>query len=149
MELMKWNPPRELFSSGNRMRDLFDDFFYPLFKEESTRSIWGWNPKVDVYEEDGRLIFKAELPGVEKKDIEVTVKDAVLTLKGERSADNEVKDKEKNYYRRERSSGKFVRSFNLPAEVNPENIEADYKDGILKVSVPKPEKLKTKQITVH
>ena len=147
MELLRWNPSRELFSPRNQMRDLFDDFFYPLFKEDSPRSMWGWNPKVDVYEEEGRIVFKAELPGVDKKDIEVTVKDAVLTLKGERSVDKEVK--EKNYYRKERSFGKFERAFNLPGDVNAESIEADFKDGILKVSVPKPKELKTKQITVH
>lgn len=147
MELMRWNPSKELFTPRNRMRGLFDEFFYPLFKEDSPRSVWGWSPTVDVYEEGDRLVFKAELPGVDKKDIEVTVKDSVLTLKGERSVDKEVK--EKDYYRRERSFGKFERSFNLPADVGAESIEADYKDGILKVSVAKPKELKTKQITVH
>ena len=147
MELMRWKPAREMVSLRERMNDFFDDFFFPMPKEDTARSMWGWNPKVDVYEEDDHIVLKAELPGVDKKDIDVNVSNGVLTVKGERSIDNEVK--EKNYFRKERSFGRFERSFTLPGEVDPEKIEADYKDGILKVSVPKPEDARPKQITVH
>ena len=84
---------------------------------------------------------------VDKKDIEVDVKDRVLTLKGERSSDNEVT--EDNYYRRERCFGKFERAFNLPVDVELDKIKANYKDGVLEIEIPKPEEKKPKQITVH
>ena len=89
----------------------------------------------------------ATMKAIEKKDIVIDVKDGVLTLKGERSFDNEVK--EKKYYCRERSFGKFERVFRLSGDIDPEKISADYKDGILKIDIPKPEEQKPKQITVH
>ena len=85
--------------------------------------------------------------GIDKKDIALDVKDRVLTLKGERAFDNEVK--EENFYRRERTYGKFERAFNLPAHVKIEDIKADYKDGVLRIEIPKPEVQQPKQITVH
>jgi HSP20 family protein len=91
-----------------------------------------------MYDEDDRVVIKAELPGVDKKDIAVDVKDRVLTLSGERTYDNEVKAE--NYYRRERAYGKFQRAFNLPADVDSDKINADFKDGLLIIEVPKPEK---------
>jgi HSP20 family protein len=147
MELMRWKPAGEIFSLQHKMNDFFDDFFFPMNFGETDRRMEGWNPKVDIYEEEGHIVLKAELPGVDKKDIAVDVKDDVLTLKGERSADSEVKDK--NYYRKERFFGRFERSFTLPVNVDAGKITADYKDGVLKVSLPKPEEIKPKQITVH
>jgi HSP20 family protein len=84
---------------------------------------------------------------MEKKDISIDLKDRVLTLKGERSVDNEVK--EDRYYRRERSFGRFERAFTIPSGLNPDKIKANYKDGVLKIEVPKPEEEKPKQITIH
>jgi HSP20 family protein len=136
-----------MFSLQNRMNDFFDDFFFPMGVGETVRQVWDWNPKVDIYEEEDQIVLTAELPGVDKKGIEVDVKDGVLTLKGERSADNEVR--EKNYHRKERSFGRFERSFKLQRDVDTGKITADYKDGILKVSIPKPEEVKPKQITIH
>jgi HSP20 family protein len=147
MDLMRWNPARDVFSWRNRMNRLFDDFFVPAQKEEEDGSLWSWNPAVDVLDKDDHLVITAEIPGVDKKDISVDVKDRVLTLRGERSSDNEVK--EENFYRRERIYGKFERSFTLPAEIDPDSIKAEYKDGVLKIEVPKPEGHKPKQITVH
>jgi HSP20 family protein len=147
MELMKWNPMSDFLSLRGRMNRMFDDFFLPSTVNGEDMLSWGWNPVVDIYDNDDNIVFKAELPGVDKKDISVDIKDSVLTLKGERSANNEVK--EDNYYRKESTYGKFERSFTLPADVNPEKIKADFKDGILKIEVPKPEHKKPKQITVH
>ena len=126
---------------------MFDDFFHPTLYNEEGTSMWSWHPVVDIYEDDNNIVIKAELPGVDKKDISVDVKDRIITLSGERSADNEVKDD--NYYRRERSYGRFERSFTLPADVEPDKVKADFKDGILKLNIPKPEASKPKQITVH
>jgi len=147
MELIRWNPMRDLFSVRHRMNRLMDDFFLPGQALRQENSLWDWNPSVDIYDENDSIVLKAELPGVDKDNIEVDVKDSILTLKGERTLDNEVK--EDNYYRRERSFGKFERSFTLPVHVDPDAIKAEYKDGLLKVEIPKPIENKPKQITVH
>jgi len=106
-----------------------------------------WNPAVDLYEKDDHFVIKAELPGVDKKDIAIDLKDRVLTLSGERSYENEVK--EENYYRKERSYGKFQRAFTLPAHVDSDKIKAEFNDGLLQIEVPKPEQQKPKQVTIH
>lgn len=147
MQLMKWNPARDIFSLRHNMNGLFDDFFYPRRKTFENEGLWNWNPAVDIYEEENNIVVKAEIPGMDKDAITVDVKDGVLTLKGERTDDNEVK--EDNFYRKERTYGRFERAFTLPTDVNTEEISAEYKDGVLKVTVPKPEKQKPKQITVH
>jgi HSP20 family protein len=147
MELMRWNPARSLFNPSSRFDDLFNSFFWPTRAAEDTQGLWNWNPAVDVYENDHAIIVKAELPGVDKDQITVDVQGRTLTLKGERKTETETK--EENYYRRERSYGHFERAFTLPAEVDPETVKAEYKDGVLKVEVPKPEAQKPKQITVH
>ena len=147
MNIIRWNPTSDMLNLRNRMNHIFSDFFHPITGENREMSMWDWNPVVDVYENDNNIVIKAELPGVDKENIHIDVKDGVLTLKGERSSDNEVK--EDNYYRRERKLGKFVRHFKLPGEVDEEKISADYKDGILKIDIPKPEEHKPKKITVH
>jgi HSP20 family protein len=147
MQLIKWNPSRDIFSLRNNFNTLFDDFFYPRRRMAAEEGGWNWNPAVDIYEEEGNIIVQAELPGVTKEGISVDVKDRVLTIKGERSVDNEVK--EDKYFRRERVYGQYKRAFTLPADVDPEGVKAEYNDGVLKVMVPKPEAQKPKQITVH
>jgi len=146
MNLVRWKPEREMFGLRYPMRRLFDDFFGPAKWEEDGDSLWNWNPAVDIVENDENLVLKAEIPGVNKEDISVDLKDRVLTIRGERSADNEVK--EDRFYRRERMFGRFERSFTLPVAVEPDHIRAEYKDGVLKVEVPKPEGHKPKQIAV-
>lgn len=147
MQLVKLNPVRDMFSFRNRINHMFDDVFYPINRDEVEFSMGSWNPVVDVYDNDDSIVIKAELPGIDKEGIEIDVKDRVLTLKGERSSESEVKDD--NYYRRERSFGKFERAFTLPADVDPDKIKADYKDGVLKIDIPKPEEKKPRQITIH
>lgn len=147
MELIRWNPMRDMFSLRHQMNHLFDDVFKPVVRGDSRLSMRDWNPRVDIYDNDENIVIKAELPGIDRKDIVIDVKDGVLTLKGERSFDNEIK--EEKYYCRERTFGKFERVFRLPAKVDPEKISADYKDGILKIDIPKPEEQKPKQINVH
>jgi HSP20 family protein len=122
----------------------------PFFRgdgEDDELRMGSWYPAVDMFDDGDKLVIKAELPGMDKKDISVDIEDRVLTLSGERDYDNEVK--EENYYRRERAQGTFKRVFNLPADVNSDKIKADFKDGVLKVEIPKPEEKKPKQITVH
>jgi HSP20 family protein len=147
MELVRWNPRRELFGLHNSINRMFNDFFSPTVSNDEALSVRGWNPVVDIYENEENIVIKAELPGVAKKDMAIDVKGRVLTLKGERSTDNEVK--EDNYYRQERYYGKFERCFTLPVEIDPEKIKADYKDGVLKIDIPKAEESKPKQVTIH
>ena len=147
MELIRWNPTRDMFSFRHQMNHLFNDVFRPVVRGDEGLSMWNQYPTVDIYDNDENISITAELPGIDKKDIVIDVKDGVLTLKGERSFDNEIK--EEKYYCRERTFGKFERVFRLPAGVDPEKISADYKDGILKIDVPKPEGKKPKQIAVH
>lgn len=147
MELMRWNPMKDMASLCHQTDHLFDGFFRPITRYDSKLSRWNWNPVVDIYDNDKNIVIKAELPGIDKKNIAIDLKDGVLTLKGERSSDNEIK--EEKYHRRERIFGKFERVFRLSADVNPEKIRAEYKDGVLEIQIPKPEEQKPKQITVH
>jgi HSP20 family protein len=105
-----------------------------------------WTPAVDIKEEDERFVLKADVPGVEPKDIEVTMEDGVLTIKGERKHESE---EEVNGYKRvERSYGTFYRRFSLPDSANAEGVTAKGKDGVLEVVIPKHEKVQPRRITV-
>jgi HSP20 family protein len=147
MELVKWNPWNEMMGLRNSLHRMFDDGSFSAQREARGLTSGCWNPAVDVYETDEAYVVNAELPGLNKEDIAINVKDRILTVKGERSFDHEVK--EDRYYRRERAFGKFQRSFSLPEGVDSEMITAEFKNGILKVSIPRPEAKKPKQITVH
>lgn len=147
MQLVRFNPTRNRFAFPKRFDNWFDDFFYPATKGADSVSAPIWNPRVDIYDDNDNIVVKAEVPGVDKKDLFVDLKGRVLTLKGERSHDNEVK--EDKYFRRETSFGQFERSFTLPTDVDPESVKAEYKDGVLKVNIPKPEETKPKTISVH
>ena len=147
MNLVKWNPWREMDTFSNRLNSFFDSRFFPSvwFSEES--GLRDWRPVVDIYDEDDKIVIKAEIPGVDKDKINVDVKDGILTLTGERSYENEAK--EENYHRRERAFGRFERSFALPDGLDSDKIDADYKDGVLRIEIPKPEEKKPKKIEIH
>ena len=147
MNLVKWNPITDVFGVRNPMNRLFDDIFFPFNCATNESAISSWHPSVDIYEDGDHMVIKAELPGVEKENIHVDVNGRVLTLTGERVLDREVN--EENYYRQERTFGKFERSFTLPTEIDPENIKADFSKGVLKVDILRPEEQKPKKITVH
>ncbi len=147
MSLVRWNPWREMSTLQHRVNHLFNEPFFRSDSENDELRMGSWYPAVDMFDDGETIVIKAELPGMDKKDISVDIEDRVLTLSGERSYDNEVK--EESYYRRERAFGTFKRSFNLPADVDSDKIKADFKDGVLKVEIPKPEEKKPKQITVH
>ena len=147
MQLVRWNPWREMATVQGRINRMLSDTMHPAARDGEKAEHCSWHPVVDIFENDDHIVIKAELPGIDKKDIEIDVKDRVLSLRGERAYDNEVK--EDKYYRRERVFGKFMRSFTLPMNVDPEKISADYKEGVLSVAVPKPETQKPKRISVH
>jgi len=146
MELVRFNPWNDVWNLSNRFNRIFGSRFVPTRTLEANRD-FVWRPAVDIYEEENGVALKAELPGIDKKDISIDVKDGVLTLSGERTVENETN--EKNYYRRERTYGKFQRLFTLPEGVSAEDITADFKDGVLKVHIPKAEVEEPKKITIH
>ena len=147
MNLVKWNPWRDMPAMPDRLNRFFDDPFFSIGRMAEDSGLGMWNPAVDLYEKDDHFMIKAELPGVDKNDINIDLKDRLLTLSGERTHDKEVN--EENYYRRERSYGKFQRAFTLPADVDSDKIEAEFKDGVLQIKVPKPEEKKAKKVTIH
>jgi len=102
-------------------------------------------PSLDVFEEKDEIVVKADLPGMNKDEIEVTVTENVVTIKGEKK---EEEVKEKDYYRRERSYGSFVRSVELPSEVKSDQIKANFTDGVLEIRMPKTEEAKKKSVSV-
>jgi HSP20 family protein len=147
MNLVRWNPYGEMTAMKNRINQMFSEPYWLTRRMDDDTDMGIWNPAVDLYEKDDHFVIKAELPGVDKKNIAIDLKDRVLTISGERSYENEVK--EESYYRRERSYGKFQRVFTLPADVDSDKINAEFKDGLLQIEVPKPEQQKPKQVTIH
>ena len=147
MNLVKLNPWREMDTFSDRVNRLFGGTFSPAVWLSEEPGLRNWRPVVDIYDHDEKIVIKAELPGVDKKDIHIDVKDGVLTLSGERSYENEVK--EENYHLKERAWGEFHRSFSLPEGMDHDKISADYKDGVLKMEIPKPEEKKPKKISIH
>jgi HSP20 family protein len=137
MSLIRWDPFREFNTLPAR-------FFGKDF--ETSIPTTAFNPSVDIFENDNEVVLKAELPGMNAKDIDVRLENNVLTLKGERHFEKETK--EENYHRIEREYGTFTRSFALPTAVNGDKVTAEYKDGILKIVLPKKEETKAKPIKV-
>ena len=149
--LIRWEPFRDLVSLRDRMDRLFGDFAgrgWPTqgWPTEEGLTAGMWNPPVDVYETKDSIVLKADLPDVKKEEVDISVEGNILTLRGERKREKEVK--EKDFYRMERSYGAFSRSFTLPGSVDADRIEADFAGGVLKVTLPKREESKPKQIKV-
>jgi HSP20 family protein len=145
MPIVRWEPFRDLVSTQDRLNRLFNETMGRYFGDEGVRA-GAWVPAVDIYETDQNIILKAELPGVDPKDVEATVHDGTLYLKGERKYEKEVK--EENYHHAERSYGSFTRSFQLPASVDAEKVQAEFKDGVLTLTMPKKEEAKVKKIMI-
>jgi len=129
----------------DRMNRLFDDAGRPWRTDEPAATT-SWSPSVDIFETEGEIVVKAELPGMDRKDIQLNLENNVLSLRGERKFQKETKDD--NYHRIERSYGVFSRAFSIPATVDEERIRADYKDGVLKIVLPKKDQAKPKQIKI-
>jgi HSP20 family protein len=106
-----------------------------------------WAPIIDIEEDKDKIIVKVEIPGMRKEDIQVAVHGNILTVSGERKQESELKDR--TYHRIERAYGKFSRTITLPSEVDADEIKASYKDGLLKIDLPKPESIKPRQIDVE
>jgi len=140
----KSETPSMVFPEVSRF---FEDFFndLPLTASMSPRTE-GWVPAVDILEKDGNLILRAELPGVNEKDIDVKLEGNILTLKGERKLEHE--ETKHNYHRVESFYGSFTRSFTLPDSVDTDKIKADYKNGILTISIAQKPEVQPREIPV-
>ena len=136
MSLIRWDP----FPEPDRLMG----FMRPHW--ELPASTTAWNPAVDIFENENEFVINAELPGMEPKDIELGLENNLLTLKGERHFEKEAK--EENYHRVEREYGRFSRSFSMPEAVKEENIAAEFKNGLLRIVLPKKEAVKPKVIKV-
>lgn len=123
---------------------LFEDAITRLMNEP--RANRPWSPSVDIYETEDALTLKADLPDVKIEDIDVRVENQTLTLRGQRKFEKE--EKVKGYHRIERSYGEFVRSFALPSTVDTEKVQADYKNGVLTITIPRKEAAKPRQVKV-
>lgn len=146
MAIVRWEPFRDLVTTQESFNRLFNQTFSQLF-EGSEPGVRTWTPTVDVYETEQNLVLKAELPGIDPKDLEVRVEDGTLYLRGERKTDRDLK--EGNYHRIERSYGAFNRTFALPGSIDADRVAAEYKSGVLTLTIPKKEGAKPKTIKVQ
>ena len=143
-ELSVWPTFGRLFNLRDDLDRLFESSFGDLARGSQLLS--GWNPVVDIFEDADNVIVKAELPGMKKEDIDVSLHDGMLSISGERKEEREIKDAQT--HRSERFVGSFQRSVTLPSPVKGDRVNAQYKDGILTVTLPKAEEAKRKQIEV-
>jgi HSP20 family protein len=134
----------EDFPAGLRV---FQDSLSRLFSEpQASRP---WSPAVDIFETENELVLKADVPDVDPKNVAIQMENHTLTLKGERKFESETNGNGKGYHRIERSYGKFVRAFSLPDTVEGEKVKAEYKNGVLTVTLPKKEVAKPRTINVE
>jgi HSP20 family protein len=146
MAIVRWDPFRDLTTLHDRMNRLFDETLIRSRASEPAELTGTWAPSVDVFENADKFEIFAELPGIKKEDVQLELKENVLTLKGERRFENEYKDH--TCHRMERAYGQFVRSFSLPTQVDASKVEAKYKDGVLTVTVPKAATAKPRVIEI-
>ena len=146
MTIVRWDPFRDVAVLQDRINRLFNESFGQTRDLDDDMRVCAWRPAVDIYEAENEIVLIAELPGIAKEDVSVEVKDNALTLRGERFP--EAKINEDKYYRKEICFGTFERSFTLQDRIQPEQIKATFKNGILTVKIPRPQAETPKQITV-
>jgi HSP20 family protein len=147
-DVARWDPFREFSVLQDRMDRLFED----VFSDSFGFGAWGlgstqFMPAADMYEDGNSLELRLEVPGVDEKDLEISLQDNVLTVKGERKLENN--EKGENFVRQERAYGKFSRSFTLPSSVDPEHVNANYVNGVLHIRLGKRAEARPKQIKVN
>jgi HSP20 family protein len=142
MAITRWDPFREVVSLQNRVNSLFRE----MNEGDSPLTTASFVPAVDVYEDDMKVMLKLEVPGIDEKDLDVSVENNTLTVKGERKFEKE--EKEENFHRIERRYGSFFRAFTLPSTVDTEHIQASYHAGVLKLELAKKPEAQPKQIKI-
>lgn len=144
--IMRWEPYKERDELQSRHSTLFGRAPVERTGGKEAMTVAEWAPLVDIVEDDKEYLIKTGLPEIKKEDVKVSVEDDVLTISGERSFEKE--EKGKKYHRVERAYGSFARSFTLPEDADAQKVAAEFKDGVLRVRLPKSEKAKPKSIGV-
>ena len=147
MNMVKWDPFRELEDVSSRLNRIFER---PLIRSESGKemlAVADWAPSVDISETDAAYLIKGEIPGVKKEDVKVTIQDGMLTIQGERK--HEKEEKGKKFHRVECSYGNFMRSFQMPDDADENNVKAEFKDGMLNVTLAKSAKATDKAKAIN
>lgn len=144
--LTRWTPASELFR--DRFGRLFDQAFADFRNLETGEDVASrnWMPAVDISETDDALVLYAELPGMTKDDVDITLENNLLSIRGERKFEKEAK--KENFHRIERTYGSFSRSFTLPSNVRSDEVKATFKDGLLHIEIPKAEEAKPRKISI-
>lgn len=145
MAIVRWDPFRDLMNLQDEVNRLFRRSFFRGV-EPAAETVATWAPAIDMYETDDKLTVEVELPGLEAKDVEISLEDDILHIKGERRFSSEVK--EENYHRIERAYGMFERTIPLPRKVDEDKVSATVADGVLKIEMPKAEEAKPKKIPI-
>lgn len=143
MAITRWDPFREVQTLQNRVNSLFRD----MNGDNDPLTAASFVPPVDIYEDEKKVLLKLEVPGMEEKDLDVSIENNTLTVKGERKFEKE--EKEENFHRVERRYGSFFRAFTLPNTVDAEHIKAEYNAGVLKLELSKKPEAQPKQIKVN
>jgi len=144
MALVRWEPTREVDSLQSEVNRVFDAFF-GSGSGSATRAR-RWVPAMDLVETEDHLVLKADLPGLSREDVNIEIKDGVLTVSGERRAEHQ--ENSEGFYRVERAFGQFSRSMTLPDGIDAERVAAEFTDGVLEVRIPKPEARKPHRVTI-
>lgn len=145
MSIVRYDPFRDLRSLQDEVNRLFSTNLSRNFGDEGIAR-GAWNPSVDIFENKDQIVLEAELPGMRREDFDLSIENNVITLRGERRF--EKKDESDNYHRVERSYGSFTRSFTLPQTVSAEGATAEYRNGVLRVTLPKREEVKARRIEI-
>ncbi len=146
MSIVRYDPFRDLRSLQDEVNRLFSTNLSRVFGDEGIAR-GAWNPNVDIYESKDQIVIEAELPGMSREDFDLSFENNIITLRGERRF--EKKDESDNYHRVERSYGSFTRSFTLPPTVTGEGITAEYRNGVLRVTLQKREEVKARRIEIQ
>lgn len=149
--IIRRSPLGELTSLQDRLNQLINQPFTPFWRAfgspEQALTASSFVPAVDIYEDEHNIILTAETPGIEEKDLDISLENGVLSISGERKMENE--EKQDNFHRIERSYGRFTRSFTLPPTVDPDDVKAQFNNGVLKITLAKREEAKPKQIKIE
>lgn len=144
-QITRWDPFKELDDFQNRLASFWNRPAL-LGNGEENLAVAEWSPRVDIIEDEREFVVKAELPEMKREDVKVTVEDGILTITGERKQEKE--EKNRRFHRVEREYGSFLRSFTLPATAAPDKVSAEFKDGILRIHLPKDAKAAPKAIEI-
>ena len=146
MSIIRYDPFRDLRNLQEEVNRLFSSNLSRAFGDDEGIARGAWNPSVDIYENKDQIVLEAELPGMNREDFDITIENNVITVRGERRF--EKKDEADSYHRVERSYGSFTRSFTLPQTVSSDGATAEYRNGVLRVTLPKREEVKARRIEI-